>query len=188
MNKVLKTNLFLIGGCLMVLAIFGIIFSIDTSRNSVDDKKEASEGVAQEESSNKEEVPTEKPSNVTSNQTSNTKPTSNVSSNTTSNKVVSSNVSSSSNVSKPITSNTQSGSVQIIDKCGPNTAQAIDEFYQDSSYVYYFNTMRSSCIYVKLNGTEYTVKYALNNKLVSMQTLEKAGFKCLKKSRNLATK
>lgn len=78
--------------------------------------------------------------------------------------------------------------IYISNKCGDVQAQVIDEFYQDDKYVYYFNTLRSNCIYVGINGAEFTVKFALNEGKVTMAELEKAGFSCLKKERNLVTR
>ncbi len=78
--------------------------------------------------------------------------------------------------------------IKIVNKCGTNSLQALDEFYQDSEYIYYFKSMQSNCIYVQINGSEYTVKFALNSHLVTIKELENAGFKCLKKPLHLATK
>ena len=42
----------------------------------------------------------------------------------------------------------------------------------------------SSSIFVKIDNQEYNIKYALNNKIVTMDELIEAGFKPLKKSKN----
>lgn len=141
-------------------------------------------------------------SNTNTNSVSN----SNVETNTNSNSNTSSNTNSNSSTNKPVTSNTNSNTssdkfsnvisssnvlvnkLSIIDRCGEYTTQVIDEFYQDSEYIYYFTSGRSGCTYVNVNGKEYSVKSALNDKIVTMKELEDIGFKCNKKSRDLVDK
>ncbi len=78
---------------------------------------------------------------------------------------------------KPITKpevGTTSKDIVVIDKSfGQYCAQAIEYFYQN----YYFTCVKSHSVYVKVDGKEYLLKYALNNGIVTMQELEAAGYK-----------
>lgn len=72
----------------------------------------------------------------------------------------------------------------IIDKSSDNCQQAIEYYYEDNNYRYYFTCVISGSIFVKIDNQEYNIKYALNNKIVTMDELIEAGFKPLKKSKN----
>ena len=72
----------------------------------------------------------------------------------------------------------------IIDKSSDNCPQAIEYYYEDNNYRYYFTCVISCSIFVKIDNQEYNIKYALNNKIVTMDELIEAGFKPLKKSKN----
>ncbi|MCI5701569.1 MAG: hypothetical protein MR266_02175 [Erysipelotrichaceae bacterium] len=72
----------------------------------------------------------------------------------------------------------------IIDKSSDNCPQAIEYYYEDNNYRYYFTCVISGSIFVKIDNQEYNIKYALNNKIVTMDELIEAGFKPLKKSKN----
>lgn len=126
-------------------------------------------------------------SNTTSNIQSNSninKPStsnSNVVSNKNTNTYSSTNVASNSNV-------TSIKNIKVINKCSGNATQALDYFYEDNQYKYYFTSGVSGCTYVNVNGKEYTLKNALNQKIVTMKELEAVGFKCLKESKNLVEK
>ena len=72
----------------------------------------------------------------------------------------------------------------IIDKSSDNCPQAIEYYYEDNNYRYYFTCVISGSIFVKVDNQEYNIKYALNNKIVTMDELIEAGFKPLKKSKN----
>ncbi len=78
--------------------------------------------------------------------------------------------------------------IKIVDRSSSNCAQAIDYYYEDSNYKYYFTCIKSNSIYIIKNGQEYTIKYALNNNIVSMDELIEVGFKPLKQSKNLVDK
>lgn len=80
------------------------------------------------------------------------------------------------------------GNIRIVDKSSGNCAQAIDYYYEDANYKYYFTCIKSNSIYVIKNGQEYTIKYALNYGIVTMDELIQAGFKPLKQSKNLVDK
>ncbi len=76
--------------------------------------------------------------------------------------------------------------ITIIDRSSGNCPQAIEYYYEDSEYKYYFTCIISGSIFVKVDGVEYNIKTALNNKIVTMNDLIEAGFKPLKKSKNLS--
>lgn len=84
----------------------------------------------------------------------------------------------------------QTKKITIIDKSDPNAscASAIEYYYEDNEYKYYFTCIKSPSIYVKINDKEYNIKYALNNHIVTIKELESSGFKPLKESKNLVTK
>ena len=85
--------------------------------------------------------------------------------------------------------NTNSNSnIKIEDRQKGNCAQAIEYYYQDNAYKYYFTCIKSNSVFVIKNGKEYTIKYALNNNIVTMQELIDNGFHPLKESRNLVDK
>lgn len=84
----------------------------------------------------------------------------------------------------------QTKKITIIDKSDPDAscASAIEYYYEDNEYKYYFTCIKSPSIYVKINDKEYNIKYALNNHIVTIKELESSGFKLLKESKNLVTK
>lgn len=85
--------------------------------------------------------------------------------------------------------NTNSNSnIKIEDRQKGDCAQAIEYYYQDNTYKYYFTCIKSNSVFVIKDGKEYTIKYALNNNIVTMQELIDNGFHPLKKSRNLVDK
>lgn len=147
-------------------------------------------------------------SNTNTNITSNSNSTSNVETNSNSNE---SNTNTNSTINSSINTNTNTHvisnsnlisssniisssnvvgnkTIKVYNRCGDNQTSQIDEFYQDNEYIYYFTSGMSGCTYVSVNGTEYGLKTALNDKIVTMKELESVGFKCLKKSRNLVEK
>ncbi len=71
----------------------------------------------------------------------------------------------------------------IDDRCGI-TAQAIETFYSDNNYDYQFNSIKSSCIYAIVNGKEYTIKKALNDKIITIEEASNAGLHFTRKSKN----
>lgn len=90
-------------------------------------------------------------------------------------------------VEQPITSGTMVNGrmIKIVDRSSGNCAQAIEYYYSDSKYKYYFNCILSPSIFVIIDGVEYNLKVALNTGVVSMAELEKAGFRPMKKPNNL---
>lgn len=80
------------------------------------------------------------------------------------------------------------GNIKIEDRQKGNCAQAIEYYYQDNAYKYYFTCIKSNSVFVIKDGKEYTIKYALNNNIVTMQELIDNGFHPLKESRNLVDK
>jgi len=71
---------------------------------------------------------------------------------------------------------------------GAYCAQAIEVFYEDNQYQYYFNCVKSNSMYVIINSKEYKLVYALKNNLVTINELEDAGYKFMKKSKGNQTK
>lgn len=76
----------------------------------------------------------------------------------------------------------------IEDRQKGDCAQALDYYYKDNEYEYYFTCKKSNNVYIIKDGKEYTIRYALNNNIVTMQELIDNGFNPLKKSRNLVDK
>lgn len=77
--------------------------------------------------------------------------------------------------------------ITIRDTSPLTCAEAIEYYYEDSNYKYYFTCIKSHSIIVTVNGSEYNIKEALENKIVTMDELIKAGFKPLKESKNLVS-
>lgn len=131
--------------------------------------------------------------NTNTNTISNIQSNSNVVSNTNSNKTSNSNKLSNSNVISNVNKVSNSNivgtrKISVVNKCSGYLTQQIDYFYEDNQYKYYFNSGMSSCTYVNVNGKEYPLRNALNQKIVTIQELEAVGFKCLKESKNLVEK
>lgn len=68
--------------------------------------------------------------------------------------------------------------ITIKDKSNGECAMALEFYYQD----YYFTCIKSHNVIVTVNGKSYTIKEALNNKIVTMDELINVGFKPLKKN------
>ena len=80
-------------------------------------------------------------------------------------------------------------SIEIVDE-SEITLQALEKFYQDENYSYYFNSVKSDFVYAIINGNEkYLVKDLLNNNPtkynVTIEKLEQAGLKCYKSPSSL---
>lgn len=90
-------------------------------------------------------------------------------------------------IEKPVISNTNK--IVLIDKSnGASCAQAIEYFYEDSNYKYYFTCIKSQSMYVRINGKEYGLVYALKNNIVTIKDLENNGYHFSKKAKNLQVK
>ena len=68
--------------------------------------------------------------------------------------------------------------ITIEDRSNGECAMALEFYYQD----YYFTCIKSHNVIVTVNGKSYTIKEALNNKIVTMGELINVGFKPLKKN------
>lgn len=68
--------------------------------------------------------------------------------------------------------------ITIEDKSNGECAMALEFYYQ----YYYFTCIKSHNVIVTVNGKSYTIKEALNNKIVTMDELINVGFKPLKKN------
>ena len=76
--------------------------------------------------------------------------------------------------------------ITIIDESKDTAcASAIEYYYEDNNYKYYFTCIKSGSIFVIVDGKKYNIKEALNNKVVTMAELESNGFKPLKEEKNL---
>lgn len=67
---------------------------------------------------------------------------------------------------------------------GDSCAQALDYYYEDENYMYYFTCKISNYVFVYVGGKKYTISYALKNKIVTINDIESSGFRVLKKSKN----
>lgn len=77
----------------------------------------------------------------------------------------------------------------LIDKSEGNyCAQAIEYFYEDANYKYYFTCIKSQYMFVIKAGKEYKLVEALNNKIVTIEELEENGYKFPKEEKNLVSK
>lgn len=68
--------------------------------------------------------------------------------------------------------------ITLKDRSNGECAMALEFYYQD----YYFTCIKSHNVIVTVNGKSYTIKEALNNKIVTMDELINVGFKPLKKN------
>lgn len=73
--------------------------------------------------------------------------------------------------------------ITITDNSGQYCASAIEYYYEDSKYKYYFTCVKSGSVIVTVNGTSYTIKEALNSGVVTMSELEDNGFTPLKEAK-----
>ena len=77
--------------------------------------------------------------------------------------------------------------IEIVDE-SESTDQALEKFYEDKLFEYYFPSIRSDYIYAIINGTEkYLVKDLLNNNptdyVVSIDRLKRAGLQFIKQEK-----
>ena len=77
--------------------------------------------------------------------------------------------------------------IEIIDE-SEATDQALEKFYEDELFEYYFPSIRSDYVYAIINGTEkYLVKDLLNNNptdyVVSIDRLKRAGLQFIKQEK-----
>ncbi len=176
-------------GLLVVCCILGT-YIVEQGGKKTDANQSASPNstnVSSNSNSNDEE--TISSSNEESNQNSNVEQPSN--SNSNSNSTSNSNVNSSSNsntVSPGSQENVAAKNIRVENRCGDVTAQVIDEYYQDSEYIYYFSSLQSGCVYVIVNQKDYTIKEALNSKVVTPAEIEATGYKLLKRKSNTSVK
>ena len=63
--------------------------------------------------------------------------------------------------------------IKLIDKTGDTCPEAITYFYEDETYKYYFGCQKN--VYVKIDGEEYELTNALNNKLITIEKLKDLG-------------
>ena len=76
--------------------------------------------------------------------------------------------------------------VILVDKFPSNNcAHAIEYFYWDDQYKYYFNCIKSDYMYVIVNDVEYKLVDALENSVVTIEMLENNGYIFKKEKINL---
>ena len=81
---------------------------------------------------------------------------------------------------------TQKEKIVIIDESNNDAcASAIEYYYEDSDYKYYFTCIKSGKVFVIINEKKYNIKDALNNNIVTIEELETAGFNPLKEEKKL---
>ena len=74
----------------------------------------------------------------------------------------------------------EKNSIEILDATY-SCAQVLEKFYEDNDYNYYFPCAKSGSTFVKFpNGNKVLVIKALDDKLVTINELEKAGLKFYK--------
>ena len=78
--------------------------------------------------------------------------------------------------------NNKNDILEIVDKTksieGFTCDMMLEKFYEDSKYVYYYLCIMSDYVVVKYqNGSEETVKEALNNGTITISNLDEAGIK-----------
>ena len=77
-------------------------------------------------------------------------------------------------------------SLEIIDTTEV-CAEALESFYEDSKYIYYFSCMKSNNVYAKINGKKYLVKDLLNNNPttynITIDILEEFGLDFIKEKK-----
>lgn len=83
---------------------------------------------------------------------------------------------------------TYDADITIIDKTKDikdfTCAEALEEFYRDAKYVYYYNCIKSNYIVVRYNdGTEETVKDALKNNHIEIGDLDKFDINYIKQEK-----
>lgn len=76
----------------------------------------------------------------------------------------------------------------IIDKMEENKnlvcAEALESFYEDDNYTYYYTCVKSNYVIVKYkNGTEQTVKEALKKKKITIEDVINSGIKIYKEEK-----
>lgn len=82
----------------------------------------------------------------------------------------------------------KSEDITIIDNSeGKNCAEAIEYYYEDESYKYYFTCIKSQYVYIVTGNKRYNIKEALENNKVTMEKIINAGYKVLKEDKSLVS-
>lgn len=82
----------------------------------------------------------------------------------------------------------KSEDITIIDNSeGKNCAEAIEYYYEDEDYKYYFTCIKSQYVYVVTGNKRYNIKDALENNIVTMEKIIDAGYKVLKEDKSLVS-
>lgn len=82
----------------------------------------------------------------------------------------------------------KSEDITIIDNSeGKNCAEAIEYYYEDESYKYYFTCIKSQYVYIVTGNKRYNIKEALKNNIVTMEKIINTGYKVLKEDKSLVS-
>lgn len=82
----------------------------------------------------------------------------------------------------------KSEDITIIDNSeGKNCAEAIEYYYEDESYKYYFTCIKSQYVYIVTGNKRYNIKEALKNNKITMEKIINAGYKVLKEDKSLVS-
>lgn len=73
--------------------------------------------------------------------------------------------------------------IEIIDWSDRTCNEEIEYFYEDSEYKYYFACVLSPYIFVVVDGTEYNIKKALNDGIITIEDLYNNNFEPFKEKK-----
>lgn len=73
--------------------------------------------------------------------------------------------------------------IEIIDRSDGACNEEIEYFYEDSEYKYYFACVLSPYIFVVVDGTEYNIKTALNDGIITIEDLYNNNFEPFKEKK-----
>lgn len=73
--------------------------------------------------------------------------------------------------------------IEIIDRSDGTCNEEIEYFYEDSEYKYYFACVLSPYIFVVVDGTEYNIKTALNDGIITIEDLYNNNFEPFKEKK-----
>lgn len=87
------------------------------------------------------------------------------------------------NTSDDNTGNDNVKKIEIVDRSDGACNEEIEYFYEDSEYKYYFACVLSPYIFVIVDGTEYNIKTALNDGVITIEDLYNNNFEPLKEKK-----
>ena len=77
---------------------------------------------------------------------------------------------------------TKNREIEIVDHCDPGSIfpDAIEDYYKDENYICSFNQVKSGCYTVKVDGKEYSLREALEKKIITVEEAIEEGMYCKK--------